>query len=194
MNWSSRNHLWSEQGSTTVEFAVSSILFMFLAFATVEYGVLYSERHAVTTLAREGASLASRQLTTNANMMDMLESTEGVLKLNGNPQKYAIFLAQVNGATAVGNNPVCVVQTSNGTLSHPDIYPPDPGAQCDLPNNLYAHLQWDTALGAAAVDQFTVLKVYYEHAPLTPIGGMSPFLGGSGHQDTTLLLSSRAIF
>ncbi len=96
MNWSSRNRKWSEQGSTTVEFAVSSILFMFLAFATVEYGMLYSERHAVTTLAREGASLASRQLTTNGNMMAMLESTEGVLKLNGNPDKYAIYLAQIN--------------------------------------------------------------------------------------------------
>ncbi len=194
MNWSLRNHLWSEQGSATIEFAVSSILFMFLAFATIEYGVLYSERHAVTTLAREGASLASRNLTTNGNMMAMLESTEGALRLNGNPGKYSIFLAQINGATAAGNAPVCTVTTSNGTLSHPDISAPDPGAQCDLPGNLYAYLQWDPALGAAAVNQFTVLKVYYQHNPITPVGGMTPFLGGPGHQGTNLLLASRAIF
>lgn len=194
MNWSSKNHLWSEQGSATIEFAVSSILFMFLAFATVEYGVLYSQRLAVTQLAREGASLASRNLTTNGNMMAMLESTEGTLGLNGNPGKYAIFLAQINGATAAGNAPVCTVTSSNGTLSHPDITVPAPVSNCDLPQNLYDYLEWDPALGAAAVNQFTVLKVYYEHTPLTPVGGMTPFLGGPGHQDTTLLLASRAIF
>ena len=159
--------------------------------------VLYriqSQRHAVTTLAREGASLASRNLTTNGNMMAMLESTEGALGLNGNPGKYAIFLAQINGATAVGNSPVCTVTTSNGTLSHPDISVPTPASNCDLPQNLYDYLEWDVGLGAAAVNQFTVLKVYYQHNPITPVGGMTPFLGGPGHQDTSLLLASRAIF
>lgn len=193
MNQSLRSHLWSEQGSATIEFAFSSILFIFLAFATVEFGKLYSERHAVTTLAREGASLASRQLTTNANMMSLLASTEGTLGLNGNPQRYRIFLAQLNGATALGNAPVCQV-TPGGTLSHPDITPPDTGAQCDLPNNLYNLLQWNVAQAAPGVNQFTVLTVYYQHIPLTPVGGMSPFLGGPGHQNTNLLLASRAIF
>ncbi len=193
MNWSSKNQLGSERGSATIEFAVSSILFMFLAFATVEYGVLYSERLAVTQLAREGASLASRNLTTNANMMNMLESTGGTLDLNGHPEKYSIHLAQVNGAVAAGNPPVCNV-TSAGTLSHPDIHIPAPATNCDLPQNLYDYLEWDAALGAAAVNQFTVLKVYYQHNPLTPVGGMTPFLGGPGHQNTSLLLASRAIF
>jgi hypothetical protein len=193
MNWSSKNHLWSEQGSVTIEFAVSSILFMFLAFATVEYGVLYSQRLGVTQLAREGASLASRNLTTNGNMMAMLQSTEGALGLNGHPEKYSLHLAQINGSVGLGLNPVCTV-TSSGTLSHADISVPAPASNCDLPQNLYDYLEWDAALGAAAVNQFTVLTVYYEHTPLTPVGGMTPFLGGPGHQDTTLLLASRAIF
>ena len=193
MDWSSKNPLRSDRGSATIEFAVSSILFIFLAFATVEYGMLYSQRHAVTTLAREGASLASRNLTTNGNMMAMLESTEGALGLNGHPEKYSIHLAQINGAVAAGTAPVCTV-TSSGTLSHADIKVPTPATNCDLPANLYAYLQWDAALGAAAVNQFTVLKVYFQHTPMTPVGGMSPFLGGPGHQNTDLLLASRAIF
>lgn len=193
MNRASHNHSWSEQGSATIEFAVSSIVFMFLAFATVEYGVLFSERYAVTALAREGASLASRNLTTNGNMMAMLASTEGALGLKSHPEKYSMFLAQINGSVGPGLDPVCTV-TAQGTLSHPDISPPLPAAQCDLPNNLYNYLEWDAGLGAAAVNQFTVLKVYYQHTPLTPVGGMTPFLGGSGHQNTNLLLASRAIF
>ncbi len=192
MNRSSQNP-WSERGSATIEFAVSSILFMFLAFATVEYGMLYSERHAVTTLAREGASLASRQLTTNGNIMAMMTSTEGTLGLKGNPEKYQIFLAQINGATAPGNGPQCTV-TPAGTLTHPDIVVPDTGAQCDLPNNLYNLLQWNVVDNVPGINQFTVMTVYYQHSALTPVGGMTPFLGGTGHQDTNLLLASRAIF
>ena len=194
MNRSSNTQLWSERGSATIEFAVSSILFMFLAFATVEYGVLYSERLGVTQLAREGASLASRNLTTNANMMNMLESTEGTLGLNGHPEKYEIFLAQIDGSVGDGLPPTCTVTDSIGTLTHADIHSPALDPNCDLPANLYAYLQWDAGLGAAAVNQFTVVKVYYQHTPLTPVGGMAPFLGGPGHQNTNLLLASRAIF
>lgn len=193
MDRSSRNHLWSERGSATVEFAFSSILFMFLAFATMEYGLLYSERQAVTALSREGASLASRNLTTNANMINLLESTEGTLELNGHPEKYAIFLAQINGSTGPGIAPSCTV-TPAGTLTHADITPLTPATNCGLPNNLYTYLEWDAGLGTAGVSQFTVLDVYYQHLPVTPVGGMSPFLGGPGHQDTNLLLASRAIF
>ena len=184
---------WSERGSATIEFAVSSIIFMFLTFAIVEYGVLFSERLAVTALAREGASLASRQLTTNGNLLAMMTSTEGALKLNGQPDKYSIHLAQINGATAQGNAPQCTV-TSTGTLTHPDIAVPDPASQCDLPNNLYNLLQWNVAQNAPGVSQFTVVKVYYQHTPLTPVGGLSPHLGGSGPGDVDLLLGSRAIF
>ena len=192
MNRSSQN-LWSERGSASVEFAFSSILFIFLAFAVVEYGSIFSQRMAVTQLAREGASLASRQLTTNGNTLAMLESTDGSLGLRGNPEKYRIFLAQIDGATALGNAPICTV-TAVGTLTHGDIVAPDPGAQCALPNNLWAHLQWNVAANAPGVSQFTLMRIYYQHASLTPVGGLMPYLGASAHGNTDLLLASQAIF
>ena len=194
MNLSSENHLLSERGTATLEFAFTSILFMFLTFATIEYGVMFSERHAITALAREGASLASRNITTDANMIDLLESTEGTLELNGHPEKYAIFLAQITGSTGPGVAPSCTATPQAGTLTHGNISPLTTANKCGLPDNLYAYLEWDTAIGAAGVSQFTVLDVHYQHVPVTPLGGTSPFLGGPGHQDTALLLSSRAIF
>lgn len=192
MNRSSRN-LWSERGSASIEFAVSSVLFIFLTFAVVEYGSIFSQRLAVTQLAREGASLASRQLTTNGNILAMMTSTEGALGLNGHPEKYQIFLAQINAATALGNAPQCTV-TPVGTLVHADISAPDPGAQCDLPANLYALLQWNVVDDVPGVSQFTLMRVYYQHESLTPVGGMSPVLGGGSHGNTDLLLASQAIF
>ena len=135
MNRSSRKHVWSERGSATIEFAFSSIMFIFLAFATVEYGMIFNEQHAVTALAREGASLASRNLTSNGNMWAMLTLTEGTLGLKDNPGKYAIFLAQVNGSLGPGLDPVCTV-TPAGNLSVGVVAPTQAG-QCDLPNNLW---------------------------------------------------------
>ncbi len=194
MNQSRRSLLWSAQGSATVEFAVSSLLFMFLAFATVEYGVLFSERNAVTSLAREGASLASRELTTDANILSLMQSTEGTLALKGHPEKYSIFLAKIVGSTGLGQPPQCTV-TPIGTLTDPQIQAPTQAGQCDLPNNLWNYLTWQgPPIDGPGVDQFTVVKVYYQHNPITPVGGMSPFLGGPGHQSPNLIMSTKAIF
>jgi len=147
MNQSPRSLLWSAEGSDTIEFAVSSVFFMFMAFVVVEYGVLFSSRTAVTSLAREGASLASRNITTNGNIMSMLASMDGTFGLKNHLKKYAIFLAQINGSVGLGQTPVCTV-TTQGTLSHTDIHPPSPSSQCDLPNNLSDYLKWDTTLPA----------------------------------------------
>ncbi len=193
MNRSSQN-LWSERGSATIEFAVTFVVFMFLTFAVVEYGSIFSQRLAVTQLAREGASLASRQLTTNGNTLAMLASTEGALGLKGHPERYQIHLAQINAATALGNAPQCIVTPPVGTLTHADITAPDPGAQCDLPNNLYNLLQWNVADNVPGVSQFTVLRVYFQHTSLTPVGVLAPVLQGGLHGDTDLLLASQAIF
>ena len=194
MNGSSGERVWSERGSATVEFAFTSVMFIFLAFGIVEYGMVFSEQHAVTALAREGASLASRNLTTNGNMLAMLTSTEGTLELNGNPQKYAIFLAQINGSLGPGLPPVCTV-TAVGTLTGAGIAAPTPGGQCNLPNNLWNRLQWQGApINAVGVNQFTVVQVNYQHTPLTPVGGLSATLGGNAHGNTAHILQSQAIF
>ncbi len=193
MNRFIQNHVQSEQGSATLEFAFSAVLIIFLAFATIEYGMVFSEQQAVTTLAREGASLASRQIATNANVLAMMASTDGTLELLGNPQRYRIYLAQINGATTVGNVPTCTVVEA-GTLTHGGIVAPDPATQCDLPNNLFNLLQWNVAQAAAGVNQFTVVKVYYQHRPLTPLAGLSASFHGPVHGDTDHLLSSQAIF
>lgn len=192
MNRSSQN-LWSERGTASIEFAASSVLFMFLAFAVVEYGSIFSQRMAVTQLAREGASLASRQLTTNGNTLAMLASTDGALGLRGNPTKYKIYLAQIDGAISSTSDPQCTL-TEVGTLTHGDISAPDTGAKCDLPDNLWAHLEWNTTDDVPGVSQFTVVKVYFQHASLTPVGGLAPMIGGNAHGNTDLLLASQAIF
>ena len=183
----------SDRGSATIEFAFSISLFLFLAFGVVEYGSIFNERNAVTNLAREGASLASRQLTTQANMLDLLESTQGALDLPSKPNQYKIYLAVINGGPNAANpDPTCVVQERGGLANGDVVAPAQP--TCDLPANLYDYLKYDPILGASAVNQFTVVKVYYQHQSITPVGGMSASLGGAAIGSNQVTMSSRAIF
>ena len=178
MKPSKRFHLLSERGSATVEFAISSVLFMFLTFAIVEYGSIFSQRMAVTQLAREGGSLASRQIMTPPNTLAMLASTDGSLDLRSDPSRYRIYLAQIDAATAPGNAPQCNVNEV-GTLTHADVHSPAADPNCNLPANLWAFLQWNAVDNVPGVSQFTVLRVYYQHTSMTPVGGLSAVFGWS---------------
>ena len=180
----------NEQGTALVELSVSIMLFLFMAFGIIEYGSMINERNALTQLAREGASIASRNLTSDQNMLDLLESTDNALKFATNPSKYRIFLAQITAGNSAIPTPTCIL-TDRGGLTNGVIPPTQP--DCDLPANLVTYLTYDAGLGTAPVQQFTVVKVYYEHDPITPFGNLTWF-GGGGTGNAPTVFMSEAIF
>ena len=182
----------NERGTASIELAFSLMIFLFVAFGIVEYGTIINERNALTQLAREGASLASRNLTTSANMMDLLESTDNALDFKNQPSKFHIYLAQITAGDNVNPNPVCTV-VDRGGLTGSEVQPPAL-PNCDLPQNLYDYLVWLPGTGAT-VEQFTVVKVYYEHDPLTPVGALSSQFGWGGlSTSNSIVMGSTAIF
>lgn len=182
----------NERGTASVELAFSLMIFLFVAFGIVEFGSVINERNALTQLAREGASLASRNLTTSANMMNLLGSTNNALDFANQPSKYHIYLAQITAGTVANNNPTCAVVEQggfNGSSVTPPALP-----NCDLPQNLYDYLVYVPGTGAT-VQQFTVVKVYYEHDPITPIGALATQFGwGGASLGNSVTLASQAIF
>jgi hypothetical protein len=180
-----------ERGSTILELSISLMLFLFMAFGVIEYGSILNERSAVTQLAREGASLASRNLTTNQNILDLLESTDNALDMANNPAKYRIFLAQITAGSAGNPAPACAL-TQRGGLSSGGVEAPAL-PNCDLDANLMNYVTYDPGIGTAPVRQFTVVKVYYQHDPITPFGNLDWFGGGNNGNAPTVMMS-RAIF
>jgi Flp pilus assembly protein TadG len=165
------------------------MLFLFMAFGIIEFGSILNERNSLTQIAREGASLASRNLTSDQNMLDLLESTDNALDFANNPGKYRIFLAQITAGTAGNPNPTCAI-TQRGALSNGVQAPSAPN--CDLDPNLMNYVTYNPGLGTAAVGQFTVVKVYYQHDPITPFGNLDWF--GGGNENAPTVMMSRAIF
>ncbi len=184
------NGCCNERGTALVELSVSLMLFLFMAFGIIEYGSMINERNALTQLSREGASIASRNLTTNANMLDLLESTNNALEFSTNPNKYRIFLAQITAGNAGNPTPTCALSQRGGLTN--GVEPPVP-PNCDLPANLVTYLTYDAGLGTAPVQQFTVLKVYYQHDPITPFGNLT-WYGGNGNGNAPTVFMSEAIF
>jgi Flp pilus assembly protein TadG len=182
----------NERGAATVELALSLMVFLFLAFAIIEYGTIINKRNALTQLAREGASLASRNLTTSANMMDLLASTHNALDFANQPSKYHIYLAQITAGNNMNPTPNCSL-VDRGGLNNSEVKAPALPT-CDLPANLYEYLIYVPGTGAT-VEQFTVVKVYYEHDPITPVGALSAQFGwGGASTSESITMSSTAIF
>lgn len=181
----------NERGTASIELAFSLMVFLFVAFGIVEYGSIINERNALTQLAREGASLASRNLTTSQNMMDLLGSTNNALDFKNQPSKYHIYLAQITAGTVANNTPACTI-VEQGGFNGPGVAAPAL-PNCDLPGNLYNYLVYVPGTGAT-VQQFTVVKVYYEHDPITPIGALATQFGGGSNLGNSVTLFSRAIF
>ncbi|MGD9851945.1 MAG: TadE/TadG family type IV pilus assembly protein [Nitrospirales bacterium] len=181
---------YNERGTALLELSISIMLFLFMAFGIIEYGSMINERNALTQLSREGASIASRNLTSNQNMLDLLESTDNALKFGSNPNKYRIFLAQITAGNAANPTPTCALVQRGGLTN--GVQAPVP-PNCDLPANLVTYLTYDAGLGTAPVQQFTVVKVYYEHDPITPFGNLT-WYGGGGTGNAPTVFMSEAIF
>ncbi len=187
-----RRILQSSQGIVSLEFMMMFIIFTALAFGVVEFGSIFHERNIITHLTREGASIYSRDFEDAATIVQLVEdSTSYSLDFANKPERYALFVAR---ATA-GNPPACVATGGSGTLADATVIAPASNATCGLTPALLAYLQADAA-GVSQMQQFSVVRLYYQHNALTPLAGFLtiPFFGGGGGIDQNPIMSSTAIF
>ena len=146
MSQQTRQLCHNERGSTILELSISLMLFLFMAFGVIEYGSILNERNALTQVAREGASLASRNLTTNQNMMDLLESTDNALEMSNEPIKISHFLG-ANYRWYGGEPHAHLRIDGKGRIKQAGGYETPLAPDCDLDANLMGYLTYDAGLG-----------------------------------------------
>ena len=182
-----RSILQSNKGVASLEFMMMFMVFTGLAFAVVEFGQRVHERNMITHLAREGASIYSRDLEDANTIVAIINDASDTLDFTGKPENYALFVAR---ATA-GNPPACVATGGDGTLAEPEVVDPTSAADCGLTPELLAYLQEDGA-GVAQMQQFSVVRLYYKHNPLTPLAGFLDldFFGGGGMDPDPVMVAT----
>ncbi len=194
--------LRSQKGIATIEFAVIASMMLLMVFVIIDFGSLIQAQAVVTNISREGGNLASRDLKNGPDLLNLLEASSTPLDFESNPTMFKMYLAKVDAGTSSGTpDPTCTVQES-GTLQGNGVVSPAASGTCDLPSNLYDLLRFDDLIQTSPVSQFTVVKVYYAHKPMTPIEEMFNAAGNSvvnidSDGDTlpdSILIGSTSIF
>ncbi len=173
----------NQKGMAAVEFSVLVSIALLIIFVIVDFGTLIQAQAVVTNITREGGSLASRDLKNGSDLLDLMAESSAPLNFTQNPELYKIYLAKVDaGENASSPDPTCSVQElgSLDAISGNGVDSPAISPTCDLPQNLYDLLKYDdnVEVQAAPISQFTIVKVYYVHQPVTPL---EEFFNASGH-------------
>jgi hypothetical protein len=180
------------KGIATVEMAIIFPLMMIMAFAIVDFGRLIQARIIVANVAREGGSLASRDIQSAWSLIGMLQTGSSPLNMSADGK---IYIWKIRAGVSAGSpDPYIDVaaSASSGGLSVASTI----GAgqtNLGLTPQLYNHLEFDSSAGKQTSDisDVTVVEVFYKYTPLTPIGMFVPglFMDNGGE-----VILSKAVF
>ena len=171
----------NRKGASAVEFAIILPILVAMVFGIIDFGRLFHAKMITTHLAREGASLASRDIQGGAGLLTMLQAGGSPLDLAA---KGRIYVWRIEaGASANQPNPtINAAKSANlgslGAASSIGTGKPYLG----LNEDVYAHLVFNGDNQTADIAEITVVEVFYEYTPVTPV------------VMNAQVLSSRAVF
>jgi hypothetical protein len=180
------------RGTSVIEFTLVLPLLLIMILALIEFGHLIQCRLIVANVAREGGSIASRSLTIDQPLVDLVAVSGHPLVLNGAVGK--VVITRITAGTAQNTLPTITTTVTAGSLGMNSSIAAA-NANLGLPANLYQHLIYKTGRPAPGVNgpdvsDMTVVEVFYNYIPITPLFGFIPGL----IPKTGQLLKSRALF
>jgi hypothetical protein len=174
-----------------VELALILPILIIIAFVIIDFGRLIQARLVVTNIAREGGSLASRDIQSAPNLITMLQAGASPLNLAADGR---IYIWKIRAGTSK-KDPDPFIDTSvsanAGALSvSSSIGSGRPNL--GLSAQLYNHLEYDDSPGKKTSDisEVTVVEVFYKVTPITPVGKFVPTLFAGGSE----IIASKAVF
>ena len=182
-----------QRGIAALELALILPLMITMAFVIIDFGMLIQARLVVANLAREGGSLASRDIQPAGNLITMLQAGASPLNLSSNGRIYIWRIRA--GATKKSPDPFIdqTLSANGGGLSvASSIGSGKPNLGLSVP--LYDHLEFDDSSGknTADISEVTVVEVFYKYTPATPISKFIP--GLLSDSDGGTIISSKAVF
>jgi Flp pilus assembly protein TadG len=185
-----RNH----RGAAIVEFCLVLPILLVIVYAIVDFGFLVQARFIITSLAREGGNLASRDIDSGTDLITMLQSGATPLDMKKSG-KICISSIQA-GLTAA--SPLPVISTTPPQLCAGNLTVAS-GISAGAPNlgltaAIYGHLVFNPANQTADLSKngVTVVETFYEYTPITPLPNFITGIllnNGSG-----VIIGSRSVY
>jgi Flp pilus assembly pilin Flp len=161
-----------EKGVAAVEFALILPMLLVMVFGIIDIGRLIQAKLIITSVSREGGSLASREdlgdASSRLNLLTMLQASGKPLNLNGSSGR--IYISRIRAGVSVTSPPDVERLVDGGSLSVPSIIGnailPYKGLSWDI----YKHLVFLPApQNTSDISAVTVVEVYYRYTPITPL-------------------------
>jgi len=188
--------LLRQKGIATVEMALIFPLIAMMAFGIIDFGRLIQARLIVTNLAREGGSLASRDVQSTPSLVTMLQQGGTPLNMVAGGK---IYIWKIRAGTSAANPEPFIDMTSSASGGALGVGSSIGSGQTNLGLTpaLFHHLEFDRAHQSSDIGDVTVVEVYYNYIPITPFSQIiTLFFPGSAAilPDTGQIISSRAVF
>jgi Flp pilus assembly protein TadG len=185
-----RQHL-GESGVAALELALILPLLVVMVFMILDFGRLLQARLVVTNVAREGGSLASRDIQSATNLIALLQTGASPLDLATTGK---IYIWKIRAGTKK-NNPapsIDLATSANGGALSVGSSIGSQVVRLGLSADLYDHLVFNDSQNTADISELTVVEVFYKYTPITPLSNFIPGLLTSSGGGT--IISSRAVF
>lgn len=174
------------RGIAALELAIVLPILCMMLFAIIDIGMLVDSRLIITNLSREGANLLSRDLKGGTDLLSYLTSSSSPLDMVNSGKIYATTIS--SGQTSQSPDPVITSQVSTGNLSVSSGISSD-APQMGLPVAMYNHLVFNPTNHVADILGVSVVEVFYQYTPITPLASFAP-----GLLVTRQVILSRAVF
>ena len=189
-----------ERGTAALELAIILPLMLIIVFAIIDFGRLFNARLEIANIAREGGSLASRDIQSTQNIITYLLTGASSLD-NGDLSTIKIYIWKIDGGISATNSTPTVDSAnsaSGGNLSSSLAKSSVQNASgSNMPNlgfsyTFYNHLKYNSNNKMSDISVATVVEVFYRYTPISPISNFIPGLltGDSGSK----IISSKAVF
>ncbi|OPY06388.1 MAG: TadE-like protein [Syntrophus sp. PtaB.Bin001] len=198
--------LLNERGIAVLELAIILPVLLLITFAIIDFGRLFQARLILTNLAREGGSIASRERDlatgtyTAADLITMLQN--GAFPLNLESSGH-IYIWKIKAAEREKDDPKTAIDESKPYIDNDNS--DDSGSLAvqssigsnktylGLTDEIYSHLEFDTANQTADISEVTVVEVFYRFTPVTPIISISQTFFNTPLLNN-MVISSKAVF
>ncbi len=175
------------RGAAALEFAILLPLLCLMIFGIIDIGRLVEARLVVTNVSREGANLASRDLKSGADLLTYLSDSSSPIDLVNSGRIYVTTITA--GTSAASPDPAIASQISTGNLAASSAISSS-ATDLGLTAALYGHLVYNPANQVADILGVSVVEVYYQYMPITPLAQFVPgLLTAAG-----TVIGSKAVF
>lgn len=180
-----------ERGASAVELALLLPLIVIIVFGVIEIGQFITARFIIINVAREGASLASRDIQSAADLIGLMQNAATPLDLQDQGR---IYVRKIRAGQTSSNPNPAVDFSRSAVAGNLDVPSSTDSSNLGLTAAVYSHLVFDDSPNqmTADISEVTVVDVFYLYTPITPLSNFIPGLmtrDGGGR-----IMHSRAVF